>query len=229
MAPFTLFLLRLHLHYLKPFPLVRERSDDTEVVRRRFCPFEAMTKIMKHSLFIIGLLATTAVSAHAQKAEDSHQVQAGTRIGRVFIGDTKGAVGRRLGKPTGTFTLGSGLTSQLWRGKTAGDLGTRNTLEVVFRGGIVSQIEATSLVFQTAGGLSLSSRRSRWENTYGTPTVSTYTYGSGQRKRYLDWKSKGIAIELVRGDEQGADWTYQTLIVHKKAIPVVVDRGGTRE
>ncbi|BCM90338.1 hypothetical protein IAD21_02189 [Abditibacteriota bacterium] len=183
---------------------------------------------MKYSLLIAGALALTATVSWAQDADDSHQAQAGTRIGRVFIGDTKAAVGRRLGKPARTFTLGRGLTSQLWRSKTVGDQGARNTLEVVYRSGIVTQIEVTSLVFQTPGGLSLSSTRDSWENTYGTPTASTYSY-SHSRKRYIDWKSKGIALEMVRGDEQGDDWVYQTLIVHKKGNSVVVDAGGTRE
>ncbi len=183
---------------------------------------------MKHSLFIAGTLSLLATGALAQNTDDSHQAQAGTRIGRVFIGDTKAAVGRRLGKPSRVFDLGHGLTSQLWRGKTAGDQGARNTLEVVYRSGIVTQIEATSLIFATPKGLSLSSPRSRWENTYGTPIVSTYDYAH-TRKRYIDWKVKGIALELVRGDEQGDDWTYQTLIVHKKGVSVVPDQGGTRE
>lgn len=187
---------------------------------------------MKTPFSIVGVLALIAASANGQEADapDNHQAQAGLRIGRVFIGDTRGAVGRRLGKPTKTFVLGSGLTSQLWRSTKTGDQGARNTLEVVYKGSIVSQIEATSLVFQTPKGLSLSSARSSWESTYGKPIVSTFGYDDGSRKRYLDWKSKGIALELTQmGEDEGNNWTYQTLIVHKKGIAVVPDKGGTRE
>ncbi len=185
---------------------------------------------MKHSLFFAGTLAFLTLGASAAPAPDNHQAQGGSRIGRVFIGDTRAAVGRRLGAPTRTFSLGKGLTSQLWRGKKPGDTGNRNTLEVVYRSGVVIQIEATSLIFNTPGGLSLGSSRGDWEDTYGNPSVSTYDYESGSTKRYLDWKSKGIALELVQnGDSEDEDtWTYQTLIVHRKGYSVIADRGGER-
>lgn len=186
---------------------------------------------MKHSLYLVGTLAVWTLGVAAQTAPDNHQAQGGTHVGRVFIGDTRGAVGRRLGPATKSFTLGKGLTSQIWRGKKPGDTGNRNTLEVVYKNGIVRQIEATSLVFKTPGGLSLSSSRGDWEDEYGTPSVSTYIYDDGARKRYLDWKSKGIALELLNSDdsEDANSWTYQTLIVHKKGLPVLPDRGGERE
>lgn len=201
-------------------------------VKAPLLPFNAATKMMKHTLWIAGFLAVIGIGAIAQAADDTHQAQAGTRIGRVFIGDTKGAVGRRLGKPTRSFDLGEGLTSQLWRGKTTGDQGARNTLEVVFRGGIVSQIEVTSLIFKTPSNLSLASSRSQWERVYGKPVTTTYNYRQYGRKRYIDWKSKGIAVELLADEDEtraNDGWIYQTLIVHKKGVPVVVDRGGTRE
>jgi hypothetical protein len=190
---------------------------------------------MKFSLYIAGVLALIPTDSWAQKTDDSHQAQAGTRIGRVFIGDTRSAVGRRLGKPTRTLNLGQSLVSQIWRSKRVGDTGTYNTVEVVYRNGIVSQIEATSLVFKTPSGLSLTSPRASWERSYGTPSVSTYSFETGKylRKRYLDWKSKGVALELVEegGDTEASptSWVYQTLIVHRKGAPVLVDVGGQRE
>ena len=188
---------------------------------------------MKHSLFLTGALAVLALGALAQDAPDNHQAQAGTRLGRVFVDDSRAAIGRRLGKPSRTFDLGHGLTSQLWRGKKPGDTGKRNTLEVVFQNGLVRQIEATSLVFQTAGGLSLSSSRGDWLDAFGTPVTTTYDFDNGDTKRYLDWKSKGIALELVAAPRDSAEdgplnWTYQTLIVHKRGMAVVPDQGGQR-
>ncbi len=185
---------------------------------------------MKHSLFLAGALAVSTLGAFAQTAPDNHQAQAGVRLGRVFIGDSRAAVGRRLGKPTRTFTLGRGLTSQLWRGKKPGDTGRLNTLEVVYRSGVVIQIEATSLVFKTPGGLSLSSARDEWEDAYGKPAQTDYYYdSSGARKRYLDWKRSGIALELLESGDGGGEFTYQTLIVHRKGYSVIPDRGGVRE
>lgn len=185
---------------------------------------------MKH-LFLTGTIGLVALGAVAQDAPDNHQAQAGTRVGRVFIGDSRVAVGRRLGAPTKTFDLGHGLISQLWRGKKPGDTGNRNTLEVVYQNGLVRQIEATSLVFKTASGLSLSSSRADWEDKLGKPLVGTYDFDNGNTKRYLDWKSKGISLELIAApDSDGpTNWTYQTLIVHKKGVPVVPDQGGTRQ
>lgn len=171
-----------------------------------------------------------ALSASAQDIEDNHVAAPGERVGRVFIGDTKGAVVRRLGPPSRTFTLGRGLNSQLWRSKRPGDTGGRNTLEVVYRGGVTTQIEGTSLVWQTPSGLSLSSTRAQWEDRLGTPSVSTFDYDNGSRKRYLDWRRAGIALELVQaGDTNSDDWTYQKIIVHRRGNPVVPTRGGTRE
>jgi hypothetical protein len=188
---------------------------------------------MKYSLYIAGTLAAMTTIASSQNANDAYTAQAGTHIGRVFIGDTRAAVGRRLGPPTRTLNLGRSLVSQVWRSKRVGDTGTYNTVEVVYRGGIVSQIEATSLAFKTPGGLSLASKRASWERAYGTPSVSTYSYATGKylRKRYLDWKSRGIALELVEegGDTEASptSWVYQTLIVHRRGVSVLADLGGT--
>ena len=189
---------------------------------------------MKPSLYIMGAVVALAASAKAQNTpNDSYQAQAGLRLGRIFIGDTRAAVARRLGKPTSAFNLGRGLTSQVWRSrKLDADTGKHNTVEVVYRNGIVSQIEATSLVFKTPSKLSLTSSRVQWERVYGKPLVSTYDYNVNGRKRYLDWKAKGMAVELVEDEDEtraNDGWIYQTLIVHKRGVPVLVDVGGIRE
>ena len=184
---------------------------------------------MKH-IFLAGTIGLLALGASAQSTPDNRLATAGERIGRVFIGDSRAAVGRRLGPVTKTFDLGRGLTSQMWRSKRVGDTGGYNTLEVVYRGGVAAQIEGTSLVWKTPSGLSLSSSRADWEDRLGAPSVSTYDYESGARKRYLDWRRAGIALELVQdGDLESNQWTYQTLIVHRKGVAVLPDRGGTRE
>ena len=188
---------------------------------------------MKHTLFLAGTLAALTIGAGAQTVPDNHLAEAGGRIGRVFIGDSKAAVGRRLGPATRSFALGRGLTSQLWRGKKANDAGRLNTLEIVYQNGAVRQIEGTSLMWQTPDGLSLASSRSEWEDAFGKPLVSTYGFDDGTRHRYLDWKAKGIALELVSApDEDGRTtdkWTYQKLIVHRRGSAVIPTRGGTRE
>jgi len=182
------------------------------------------------TLFLSSTLCLLALGASAQDTPDNHVAAAGERIGRVFIGDSKAAVERRLGPPSRTFALGRGLSSELWRGKKPSDSGGRNTLEVVYRGGFATQIEGTSLVWKTPGGLSLSSSRADWEEGLGAPSVSTYDYRGGVRKRYLDWRRAGVALELVRGaDSDSSDWTYQKLIVHRTGSPVIPTKGGERE
>lgn len=184
---------------------------------------------MKH-LFLTASVALVALGASAQSTPDNHIAAPGERIGRVFIGDTRAAIGRRLGPATKSFSLGRGLASQMWRSKRVGDTGGYNTLEVVYRNGLATQLEGTSLVWKTADGLSLSSSRADWEERLGTPTQTTYNYDSGARKRYLDWRRAGIALELVQdGDSDSSEFTYQTLIVHRSGNPVIPDRGGTRE
>ncbi len=184
---------------------------------------------MKH-LFLTATLGLAALGASAQSVPDNRIASPGERIGRVFIGDSRAAVGRRLGPPTKSFDLGRGLSSQMWRSKRVGDTGGYNTLEVVYRNGLATQLEGTSLVWKTPSGLSLSSSRADWEDRLGAPSVSTYDYDSGARKRYLDWRRAGVALELVQdGDSDSSEWTYQTLIVHRKGVSVIPDRGGTRE
>jgi hypothetical protein len=181
-------------------------------------------------LFLTATVALATLGANAQSVPDNHIAAPGERIGRVFIGDTRAAVGRRLGPATKAFNLGRGLTSQMWRSKRVGDTGGYNTLEVVYRNGLATQVEGTSLVWNTPSGLSLSSSRADWEDRLGAPTQTTYNYDSGARKRYLDWRRAGIALELVQdGDSESNEWTYQTLIVHRKGVAVIPDRGGTRE
>ncbi len=181
-------------------------------------------------LFLTATLGLVALGASAQSTPDNHIASPGERIGRVFVGDPRAAVGRRLGPATKSFDLGRGLSSQMWRSKRAGDTGGRNTLEVVYRNGVATQIEGTSLVWKTPSGLSLSSSRADWEDRLGTPSVSTYDYEGGARKRYLDWRRAGVALELVQdGDSDSNEFTYQTLIVHRSGNTVIPDRGGTRK
>ncbi len=188
---------------------------------------------MKQTFFLAGALAALTLGAGAQPTPDNHLAEPGVRVGRVFIGDSKAAVGRRLGAASRSFSFSHGLSSQVWRSKKRNDTGRPNTLEVVYQNGVVRQIEGTSLVWKTPDDVSLASSRSEWEDAYGKPLVSTYDFDGGTRKRYLDWKAKGIAVELVSAPREADDapdnWTYQTLIVHRKGNAVLPDRGGVLE
>ena len=161
--------------------------------------------------------------------ENDNLAQGGRRIGRISIGDSTASVARRIGAADKTSALGRGLSSLFWREADIGGDGQSHALEVVFRQNRVTQIEVTSLEFETTGGLSLGSTDEDWTDALGKPVQTTYFYRATQeRKRYLDWKAAGLALELVQQDGEDG-WVYQSLIVHRKGGAVVPDRGGKRE
>lgn len=184
---------------------------------------------MKLPLFLFATLtlplAATAQTVFAQSVPDNNQVVPGARIGRVFLGDSRAAVRRRLGKPLKTFALPGGMSSELWRAKTTGAYSIRHALEVVYKSGVVTQIETTNPIFQTKSGLSIDDFESDWSKIYGKPVsrVLDYAKRGGITQIYYDWKRSGIALE-TRAQGEGEE--NITLIVHRKGVAVVPDPGG---
>ena len=176
-------------------------------------------------------LCALAFAAHNVKAvEDNRLVEPGVRLGRVFLGDTRAAVQRRLGKPAKTFKLKNGLTSELWRGKTSDADGKTNTLEVVYRRGVAVQIEATSGVFETRKGLSTFSDIEKWTKSFGHRDGRRFRYANRtpRTQAYYDWVKSGVALEtqfFSAHDEDDVE-EIRTLIVHRRGVKVVPDVGG---
>lgn len=185
---------------------------------------------MKKPFHFIALVASTSLfaTANAQPTPDNRIVEPGVRIGRVFLGDTKAAVARRLGKPTKVFKLPGGFDSQLWRSNKEFAPGLRDTLEIVYRRGVVVQIEVTNPIFKTKNGLSISSLLANWRRKYGTATAQTRYYTDRSDQTYYDWRRAGIAIESVLDNPGGdtGEFVFKTLIVHRKGFAVVPDPGG---
>ena len=179
-------------------------------------------------LALAGILTPLVAPQIASAAPDRLTVEPGIRIGRIFLGDSKAAVARRLGKPTKTFKLSGGYDSQLWKSKTEFAPGERDTLEIVYKKGVVVQIEVTNPIFETPGGLSLNDTITDWRKKYGVPLEQTRYYTNKSDQRYYDWRKNGVAIESVldgRGDT-APTFTFHTLIIHKKGVKVLPDPGG---
>ena len=168
---------------------------------------------------------TLAPLAHAQSVPDQHQVVPGERLGRVFLGDSRKTVARRLGKPAKVIPLGAGLTSELWRGSIRTDTGSPNTLEVIYRRGVVIQIETTNPLFKTKSGLSVLSDGPQWEKLLRKPTISYREYPKRAEKvyQYHDWRRAGLALEMIESEDSPSP---ETLIVHRKGYRVIPDIGG---
>ena len=186
---------------------------------------------MKTRFFVLTILALAPLvpfSAQAQATPDNRRIVPGERIGRIFLGDSKAAVRRRLGVPFANFNLGSGLTSEVWRGSNRPDTGGYYTLEVVYRRGVVRQIETTNPVFKTTSGFDIDDSLASWKRRLGTARVREFTYPAkdDQLKQYHDWRSTGIAMELV---QEGEEMVRETIIVHPRGVSVIPDRGGVEE
>lgn len=183
-----------------------------------------------HLTLLMALLAPllVPVTARAQSAPipDQNQVVPGERIGRVFIGDSRAAVHRRIGKPTKVFKLMGGRTSELWRGSKRTDTDRPNTLEVIFERGAVIQIETTNTVFRTKSGLNVVSGGEEWFEALGLdPTISRRRYPKRANRtyQYHDWRRTGIALELIETEDEPSP---ETLIVHRRGFSVIPDVGG---
>lgn len=183
-------------------------------------------RIAALNLCVLGLCVlalSPAVEAQPKPGPvpDNLRIEPGKRIGRVFIGDTPGAVRRRLGKPSRSFKLGAGSTSELWRSG-------KYTLEVVYKAGHVIQIEATNPAFETADGLGLHSTVKSWAAQMGEDdTQSLYTYPNKPRMFYYDWKDQGLTLEATP-DKKGR-LHLLTVIVHREGGSVIPDKGGTSD
>lgn len=173
-----------------------------------------------HALTICALALSALGTSHTAWAapKDNLMIEPGKRLGRVFLGDTPGAVRRRLGKPARTFSLGAGTTSELWRSGPY-------KLEVVYKRGKVAQIEATNPVFQTAEDMGVEDGAAAWMDAMGSSYAkSIYSYPNKERQVYFDWKRAGLSLET----DGGEGWErVMTVIVHRAGSSVIPDRGGT--
>lgn len=185
---------------------------------------------MKTRFFILTTLALAPFpsSAWAQTTPDNRRIVPGERIGRIFLGDSQAAVRRRLGVPSKTFNLGPGLTSEVWRGSRRPDTDGFYTLEVVYRRGVVRQIETTNPLFKTSSGFDIDDSLASWKARLGKPVVRAFVYPAKgeQLKQYHDWRSTGIAMELI---QDGEEMLRETIIVHPRGVPVLPDRGGIEQ
>lgn len=181
--------------------------------------------LLRAAGWFLALSAAFGNGADAKPTPDNLLIVPGQHIGRVFIGDSKAAVHRRLGTPQRTFKLAGGVTSELWRSKTGtNENGSPYTLEVLYRSGSVTQIETTNPAFKTQSGLSKASFMGEWNDFYENDKdlrISKYRYPRKPTQMYQDWMKQGVAIEV-----EYTEATTHTVIVHRCGVPVIVDPGG---
>ncbi len=182
-------------------------------------------RVFVSSLMIaaLALIPTAQAATKPNKVPDNLLIVPGKRIGRIFIGDTRGAVRHRLGALARTFKLGANLKSELWR---AG----KYTLEVVYRNGTVTQIETTNPTFQTAQKVGRSNQIADWEDVLDLASkVSFYRYANKPRQEYWDWIRDGLTLE-TEGSEIDNNHAMRilTVIVHRSNASVIPDIGGKK-
>lgn len=91
------------------------------------------------------------------------------------------------------------------------------------------QLEATSPVFETADGLSTNTPLRELDAAIRPKRYFTYGYGdsSGFVRYYLDGVQQGLCFESApHQDNWFFDTPAQTLIIHRKGVPVIPDQGG---
>lgn len=153
----------------------------------------------------------------------------GSRIENVRLGQNRAQVRQAMKRaPTSRFSLPGGLSSELWKWVTADSLEICS-LEALYRGGRVVQIEVVSPYIRPAG-IEVDAPLSKWARKFGSPQhTSVYAYNARRkgvaRQKYLDWPSRGLALETRRSSDDDGDFV-QTAIVHPVGTRVIVDFDG---
>jgi hypothetical protein len=151
----------------------------------------------------------------------------GSRVGSVKLGQNRAGVRAALGRaPDAHFALSRGYSSDLWKW-SQGDNIEIFSLETLYQGGRVVQIEVICPQFVPAG-VEDSAVLADWLKKFGSAErTSVYAYNARRkgtsRQKYLDWPSRGFALETRRSE--GEDY-LQTAIVHRKGARGVVDFDG---
>lgn len=209
----------------RPFPPSRPDTSGAKILRMKF---------LRTVLVATGVCCLVAGASADRKPAT---VVPGSNIGRVFLGNTVAQVRKELGAPDRSLKLSNGLADDLFRAKstrvTPDGQTVRDTLEVLYQGGKVVQIEATSPKWITAKGLSVLSNLRFLDQSLHPKKFLTYGYDldeSGYVKYYVDQTSTGLAFESP-GMQDSWEWSAgsATIIVHRRNFPVIPDQGGKLE
>jgi hypothetical protein len=162
-------------------------------------------------------------------------IEPGLRVGQIRIGETREAVERTLGKPTGQDANMGGKLTEVWRsssglGRKAN--GRQDELEICFQGpgaggnprkpAVVVQIRLTSPYFRTASGISVNSSFAEIAKTYphadseeSREWANSLPPGSDKSpKEGLVDQVAGIAFEFRGGARANADKRGYCLAIH---------------
>jgi hypothetical protein len=204
---------------------------DQPAEKQELNPLKTIKKLAFTFAAFICLTITGPVGAQSS----STLVVPGKSLGRVHLGFTTAQARKVLGKPHQTLRLKNGTISELYKARKTrrakNGSAVRDRVEILYKAGKVIQIGATSPAFRTATGLSTGSTLRHLNTTLKPVRFLTYAYAleseSGYVKHYVDHVQKGIAFE---SNDRQESWFWrddsETLIVHRKGVPVVADRGG---
>ncbi len=156
----------------------------------------------------LGLWLSTESLAAAPAAD--YLVTPGVSIGKIRIGMAKEEVRKTLGKPKSSFKLESKVEADVF--------GSKNFVQVFYKGGKVVQIAASSPSFQTAENLSAQTRADDVNKRFPDLEEVRTEGRQGVKAAYLDDKKSGLAFYYsVPGESENdtTSWSAQMIIVHK--------------
>lgn len=198
----------------------------------------------------LALVLTTSLLARIGLASPSASIVPGERIGAVSLGMNESTVHRALREPQRVHKLRGGITQKIWlRPLNASELAQErangrhlrwNYLMVYFRAGHVQQIEASSAAFETETGLSILKAPNSFRSTFPGYRFSQHLFYNRDPEKmpagkhfvwYEDAVSSGIAWKYgawANGapDPDPSRPPLDTIIVHRKGKPLVVDPDG---
>lgn len=222
----------------RPFARATAFCKRLEMVQLRLLHLRASCStsgnwILNMNLKPLFLAFSLSASGAAFAQNHSGAIVPGAGIGKMRLGQTRAAARTAMNeKPTATFSLPRGFSSDLWKW-VLGDSQEECFLEALYQNGRVVQLEVLSPEFKMQGVEDVN-MTSAWLQALGQPTrISTYAYNRARkgvsRQKYFDWTRRGLALETQRhralNGESSDD--LHTIIVHRKGVRVVADFDGT--
>ena len=166
-----------------------------------------MFKMIRRLTLSSCFLLLVAISVAAQ----DFKIEPGRKIGKIELGASRQVVHKILGKPSATYRAPGRLAGEVWMATTGNDV------RIVYRGGRVIQIKATSSSFATPEGLTTNSSLAEVQKHYGNLNQTRhFVHGSGGGLiDYYDDVRRGIAFEFTALDSETPSFKLYAIVVHR--------------
>lgn len=160
---------------------------------------------------VVRVRSAVATGGIDRLSPDAYLIRPGLGIGKVMIGSTRNHVAAVLGQPRYRSD-----SSDLWQ---SGDY----SMVVLYRRGVVQQMEVSSRKFQTDSGLTAASPPQRFLQLYPKSFKRCCgIYGASGFSEWTCWDAIGSGISLRKGAHSGGS-SLNALIVHSAGRPGVDD------